>query len=166
MLNNYLKIAWRNIKSNKLFSFINIFGLSIGFTCCLLITLYIFYETSYDRHHKNADRLYELATALVKDGKNDLAPNTPAPMAAAMKQEFPEIEETTRILQLFEDKTFMQYLPDDGESKSFYETKGFVADSTFFRLFSYQFIEGNPATCLDASNTIVINEEIARKLFG
>jgi putative ABC transport system permease protein len=166
MLQNYLKIAWRNIRNNKLFSFINIFGLSIGFTCCLLIALYIVHETSYDHHHKNADRLYEVATTFVKDGKNDLAPNTPAPMAAAMKQEFPEIEETTRIVQLFEDKTLLQYKPQNGEPKSFYETKGFAADSTFFRLFSYQFIEGNPQTSLDAPNTVVINEEIAKKLFG
>jgi putative ABC transport system permease protein len=167
MLKNYFKIAWRNIRNNKLFSFINIFGLSIGFSCCLLITLYIVHETSYDRHHKNADLLYQLATTFVKDGKNDPKPNTPAPMAAAMKQEFPEIEETTRILQLFnEDKTLLQYKPDNGETKSFYETKGFAADSTFFRLFSYHFIEGNPRTCLDAPNTVVLNEEIARKIFG
>src|SRR5215217_1634788 len=139
MLKNHLKIAWRNIKSNKLFAFINIFGLSVGFTCCMLITLYILHETSYDHHHRNAEYLYEVATTFVKDGKNELAPNTPAPMAAAMKQEFPEIEETTRLLQLFEDKTFLQYMPDAGETKSFYETNGFAADSTFFRLFSYQF---------------------------
>ena len=167
MLTNYFKIAWRNIRNNKLFSFINIFGLTIDFTCCLLIALYIVHETSYDHHHKNADRIYEVATAFVKDGKDDPKPNTPAPMAAAMKQEFPEIEETSRILQLFaEDKTLLQYKPENGETKSFYETRGFAADSTFFRLFSYQFIEGNPHTCLDAPNTVVVNEEIAKKLFG
>jgi putative ABC transport system permease protein len=167
MLQNYLKIAWRNIRNNKLFSFLNIFGLSIGFTCCLLVALYIGHETSYDHHHKNADRLYELATTFVKDGKDDPKPNTPGPMAAAMKQEYPEIEETTRLLQLFaEDKTLLQYKTDNKETKSFYETKGFAADSTFFRLFSYRFLEGDPRTALDAPNSVVINEEIARKLFG
>src|SRR5215203_7042576 len=167
MLKNYFKIAWRNIRNNKLFSFLNIFGLATGFTCCLLIALYIVRETSYDHHHKNADRLYEIATTFVKDGKDDPTPNTPAPMAAAMKHEFAEIEETTRIIQLFaEDKTLLQYKPDNNETKSFYETKGFAADSTFFRLFSYQFIEGNPRTCLDAPNTVVLNEELAQKLFG
>jgi putative ABC transport system permease protein len=167
MLQTYLKIAWRHIRNNQLFSFLNIFGLSIGFACCLLITLYIVHETSYDHHHKNADRLYQVATTFVKDGKDDPKPNTPAPMAAAMKQEFPEIEESARILQLFaEDKTLLQYKPGKGETKSFYETKGFAADSTFFRLFSYQFLEGNPRTCLDAPNSVVINEEIAQKLFG
>jgi putative ABC transport system permease protein len=166
MLKNYFKTAWRSIKSNKLFSFINIFGLSVGFTCCLLITLFILHETTYDHHHKNADRLYEVATTFVKDGKDDPTPNTPAQMAAAMKQEFPEVEESTRILQLFEDKTLVQYKRSDAEIKSFYETKGFAADSTFFRLFSYQFIAGNPNNCLDEPNTVVINEEIAKKVFG
>jgi putative ABC transport system permease protein len=167
MFRNYIKIAWRNIKSNKLYSFINIFGLTIGLTCCLLITLYIVHETSYDSYHKNINRLYELATTFVKDGKEDPKPNTPAPMAAAMKQEYPEIMETTRLLTLFaEDKTLIQYQPANEAPKSFYETKGYAADSTFFRLFNYHFIEGNPATCLNEPNTVVLNEEIAKKLFG
>ena len=167
MLRNYIKIAWRNIKSNKLYSFINVFGLTIGLTCCLLITLYIVHETSYDKHHKNIDRLYELATTFVKDGKDDPKPNTPAPMAAAMKQEYPEIMETTRLLALFaEDKTLLQYQPTNETPRSFYETKGYAADSTFFRLFTYNFVEGNPATCLNEPNTVVLSEEIAKKLFG
>lgn len=167
MINSYLLSAWRNINSNKLFSFINVFGLAIGFTCCLLITLYIFHENSYDSYHKNAKQLYELATVFVKDGKEDPKPNTPAPMAAAMKQEYPEIIETTRILALFaEDKTLLQYRPQNTSPRSFYETKGYAADSTFFRLFTYNFIEGDPNTCLNAPNTVVLNEEIAKKLFG
>ena len=93
MLKNYFKIGWRNIRNNKLFSFLNIFGLSIGFSCCLLIALYIRHESSYDHHHKNADRLYEIATTFVKDAEDHPMPNTPAPMAAAMKQEFPEIDQ-------------------------------------------------------------------------
>ncbi len=167
MIKNYFIIAWRNIKSNKLFSFINVSGLAIGLTCCLLITLYIYHETSYDSYHKNGNQLYELATVFVKDGEEDPKPNTPAPMAAAMKQEFPEIEETTRLLALFaEDKTLLQYRPENAAQKSFYETKGYAADSTFFRLFNYHFIEGNANNCLDAPNTVVLSEEIAKKLFG
>lgn len=151
---------------NKVFSFINIIGLSIGLTCCMLITLYIYHESSYDRYHKNIDNLYEVGTIFIKEGKEDRTPNTPAPMAAAMKQEFPEIMETARIMRLFEDKALLQYDPVNGAARSFYETKGFMADSMFFRLFTYDFIEGDPATSLDNPNSIVINEEIARKLFG
>ena len=161
MIKNYLKIAWRNLMKNKVFSFINIFGLSIGLTCCMLITLYIHHETSYDSYHKNIKQLYQLGTTFIKDGKEDRMPNAPAPMAAAMKQEFPEIMETARIMPLFaEDKTLLQY---QASNKSFYEIKGYMADSTFFRLFTYHFIEGNPATCLDNPNTIVLSEEIAKK---
>jgi putative ABC transport system permease protein len=110
MIRNYLKIAWRNLMKNKVFSFINVFGLSIGLTCCMLITLYINHETSYDNYHKNIGNLYQLGTTFVKDGKDDRTPNTPAPMAFAMKQEFPEIEETARIMALFaDDKTLLQY---------------------------------------------------------
>src|SRR5678809_1021629 len=106
MIKNYLKIAWRNLMKNKVFSFINIFGLSVGLTCCLLIALYILHETSYDKYHKNIKQLYQLGTIFQREGKDqDKMPNTPAPMADAMKQEFPEIAGTARLLMLFaEDK--------------------------------------------------------------
>src|SRR5437870_2950596 len=98
MIKNYFKIAWRNLKKNKIFSFINIFGLSVGLTCCMLITLYINHELSYDKHHKNADDIYQLGTVFIKEGKEDKKPNTPALMAETMKGEFPEITETTRLI--------------------------------------------------------------------
>ncbi|MBD0279618.1 MAG: ABC transporter permease, partial [Flavisolibacter sp.] len=153
---------------SKIFSFINIFGLAIGLTCCMLISLYLYNELSYDTYHKNIDRLYQLGTTFMKKGeKGERTPNTPAPMAQAMKQEFPEIGDATRIMSLFaEDKTLLRYTEDDGASKSFYETKGYVADSNFFTLFTYHFVEGNPKTALTNANTVVLNEEIARKLFG
>src|SRR6266496_4732455 len=166
MIKNYFKIAWRNLLKNKVFSFINIFGLSVGLTCCMLITVYLYNEMSYDKYHKNIHSLYQLATTFVKDGKEDKTPNTPAPMAAAMKQEFPEIRETARIMALFaEDKTLLQYKDGDVQ-KSFYETKGYMADPTFFELFTYHFIEGNSATALKNPNSIILSEEIAKKFFG
>jgi len=167
MIRNYLKIAWRNLQKNKIFSFINILGLAIGLTCCILISLYIFHETSYDRYHKNIRQLYQLGTIFLKDADVTTLPNTPAPMGAAMKQEFPEIAETARLLPLFaEDKTILQYSPEKGETRSFYETKGYVADPTFFKLFDYNFIAGDEKTSLNGPNSIVLSEEIAKKLFG
>jgi putative ABC transport system permease protein len=152
---------------NRVFSFINIFGLSVGLTCCMLISVYLYNEMSYDKYHKNINNLYQLATTFVKDGKEDKTPNTPAPMATAMKEEFPEITETARLMALFaEDKTLLQYKDGNGGQKSFYETKGFMADPTFFDLFTYHFIEGNAATALKDPNSIVIPEEIAKKFFG
>ena len=165
MIKNYLKVAWRNLMKNKVFSFINIVGLSVGLTCCMLIAVYLYNELSFDRYHKNINQLYQLATIFVKDGKEDKTPNTPAPMAVAMKQEFPEISETARIMALFaEDKTLLQY--KETLPKSFYETKGFMADASFFKLFTYNFIEGDAASALKDPNTIVLSEEIAKKFFG
>jgi putative ABC transport system permease protein len=166
MFKNYFKIAWRNLMKSKIFSSINIIGLSVGLTCCMLITLYILNETSYDRYQKNADNIYQLGTEFIGLGNFKKLPNTPAAMGEMMKQNFPEIQQTTRLSRLFsEDKTLLQYTAKSGETKSFYETKGLMADSTFFRIFTYNFVEGNPATALDNPNTIVINEEIAKKLF-
>jgi putative ABC transport system permease protein len=166
MFSNYLKIAWRNLMKSKVFSFINIVGLSAGLTCCMLIAVYLYNEVSYDTYHKNIGQLYELATTFVKDGKEDKTPNTPAPMAAAMKKEFPEIEETARLMPLFaEDKTLLQYKDANAAPKSFYETKGFMADASFFTLFTYNFIQGKAATALTEPNTIVLSEELAKKFF-
>jgi len=167
MIKNYFKIAWRNLMKNKVFSFINIFGLSVGLTCCMLISLYIYNELRYDSFHKNIAQLYQLGTVFSKDGKDDRTGNTPAPMAEAMKREYPEIEETTRLLTLFvEDKTLLQYKQSNGSPKSFYENKGYMADANFFKLFSYQFIEGVPSAALVNPNSLVLSEEIAKKFFG
>ena len=113
MLKNYFIVAWRSLMKNKVFSFINIFGLAIGFTCCMLISLYLFNELSYDNYHTNGDRLYQLGTVFIEPGKDDeRTANTPAPMAAAMQQEFPEIEKAARLLKTFaDDKTLLQYTP-------------------------------------------------------
>jgi putative ABC transport system permease protein len=167
MFKNYFKIAWRNMMKSKIFSFVNIIGLSVGLTCCMLITLYIINETSYDAYQKNADNIYQLGTEFIGLGNFKKMPNTPAAMGETMKNVFPEIEQTARLAPLFgEDKTLLQYKEKSSESKSFYETKGYLADSTFFRMFTYNFIEGNPATALGNPNTIVLNDEIAGKIFG
>lgn len=167
MIRNYFKIAWRNLVKNKVFSFINILGLTVGLTSCMLITLYILNEISYDRYHKNGNNIYQVGTTFIQQGKEENMPNTPAPMARAMQMDFPEIEMTTRMMGLFaEDKTLMQYNVKNGETKSFYETKGYLADSTFFRMFTYKFIEGNAATALNNPNSVVLSEEIAKKIFG
>jgi putative ABC transport system permease protein len=167
MLKNYFKIAWRNLMKNKVFSFINILGLSTGLTCCMLITLYILNETSYDRYQKNADNIYQVGTEFKGLGNFKKLPNTPAAMGEIMKSVFPEIQQTTRLVRLFnEDKTLLQYTPQNQATKSFYETKGYLADSTFFRMFTYNFIEGNPATALSNPNSVVLSEEIAKKIFG
>jgi putative ABC transport system permease protein len=152
---------------SKIFSFINIISLSVGLTCCMLITLYIINETGYDAYQKNAGNIYQLGTEFKGLGNFKKLPNTPAGMGETMKAVFPEIEQTTRLASLFsEDKTLLQYNERTGVSKSFYETKGCLADSTFFRMFTYDFIEGNPRTALSNPNAIVLSDEIAKKIVG
>ncbi|HZW69869.1 MAG TPA: ABC transporter permease [Hanamia sp.] len=152
---------------NKVFSLINIVGLSTGLACCMLITLYILNETSYDRYQKNADNIYQVGTEFKGLGNIKKLPNTPAAMGEIMKSVFPEIQQTTRLVRLFgEDKTLLQYTPQNNAVKSFYETKGYLADSTFFRMFTYNFIAGDPSTALSNPNSVVLSEEIAKKIFG
>src|SRR6188474_3352594 len=167
MLRNYLKIAWRNLAKNKVFSFINIFGLSVGLTCCILISLYIYHEISYDKHHKNASNIYRLGTVFIDQGVEEPGANTSAPLGRMMQHEYPEVEASARILNLFrDDKTLFQVKENDGKLKSFYETKGFLADSNFFQILTYHFKEGDAKTALLEPNSVVITEEIAQKLFG
>src|SRR5918993_2353936 len=138
MIKNYLKIAWRNLMKNKVFSFINIFGLSVGLTCCMFISLYIYHEISYDKHHENGDRIFQLGTAFIDNGVEEKGGNTSAPLGKMLQQDYPEIVASTRVLQLFrDDKTLLQVQEEDGSLKSFYEKRGLLADSNFFHLVNY-----------------------------
>ena len=101
---------------NKVYSFINVFGLGIGFTWCMLISLYLYNELNYDAYHKNAKQIYQLGTIFIKPGKDikpeDITANTPANMGKFMQMEFPEIEKSTKLLKTFaDDKTLLQYTP-------------------------------------------------------
>jgi putative ABC transport system permease protein len=167
MFKNYFKIAWRNLMKNKVFSFINIFGLSVVLTCCILITLYIVHEISYDKFHKNADRIFQIATVFYDGGVEHKSATTSAPVGKLLQQNYPEVQSFTRLLGLFnEDKTLFQVKENSEAYNSIYETQGYLADSNFFQILSYQFKEGDPKTALTTPNSVVINEDIAQKLFG
>lgn len=164
---NYLKVAWRNLMKSKVFSLINVFGLSIGLTCCMLIAVYLIHETSYDSNHANSARLYQVGTVFISEGVEHREGSSPSPLAAVMQEVFPQIEATARIKPLTEDdKTLFQYHGEGGEVLSLFEDKGILADSGFFKLFTYNFIEGDPSRAMADPYSIVLNEEIARKMFG
>jgi putative ABC transport system permease protein len=165
MSRTHLKLALRSLSKNKAFSVINVFGLAIGLTCCMLISMYLVKEFSYDSHHKLGKRLYQLGSLSIEEGVEKRGATTAAPMGPAMQQEFAEVENVARVMTLFQDdKTLFQ--TDNGvNQKSFYESNGLLADSTFFRMFSYSFTEGDPLTALDQPNSIVLSQEIAEKLF-
>ena len=169
MLKNYCRLAWRSLKKNKLFSLINMTGLSIGLSCCMLLVIYIAHERSFDKGYKNGKRLYQVGGIFVTDAKEDRFPCSPAITASNMKGDFPEIEQTARMLTFSffgEYKTLLQYIRPDGTVNSFYQPKGSAADNSFLTLFDYKFVEGDPATALAGPNEVVIEKEVARKIFG
>ena len=168
MLKNYLKIAWRNLLSSKLFSAINVFGLSVGMTCCMLLLLYILSETSFDKHQEHVNDLYLLRSENVQsNGEKMDNPRAPAPYAQAVKAEFPEVIQVTRLWQNFlENKTLLKTSQPGKQERSFYETKGIHVDSTFFDVFTYKFIEGDAKTSLNDPHSVVLSEEVAHKLFA
>ncbi|HVY74411.1 MAG TPA: ABC transporter permease [Puia sp.] len=162
MLRNYFKTAWRNLLKNKAFSFINILGLAVGLASCLLIMLYIFDESSYDRHQKDIDRIYRIAAS----GKDGEWVALAAPVGPAVKANFPEVEQSARLLT-FPDMTKMLVKFKNGsDQKQFIETNGYYVDSTFFKILSYDFVYGSGATALDEPNTMVISATMSRKYFG
>lgn len=172
MLRNYLNIALRQLWKNKFFTGVNMVGLSVGLTCCLLISLYIYEETHFDRHHARVGDLCRVGTTFIREQDKAEDPdsrtfNTPCPLGGVMMEEFPEIEKTARLQAVFDrEKTLIRSVDNGQILKSFNEPGGYFADSSFFELFTYDFIEGNPAKALSEPNTVVLTEEIARKLFG
>ena len=163
MLKNYFKIAFRNLTRNKAFTFINIFGLAAGLATCLLIMLYIFDESRYDKHHKDGDLLFRIAA---KTGKGETWAAGPGPLAAGLKNELPEVEQSARLLTFPDIETMLLKYENNGVSKQFFESNGYYVDSTFFQLFTYDFTFGNAATALDQPNSIVISELLAHKFFN
>ncbi|GAB3223288.1 ABC transporter permease [Spirosoma arcticum] len=138
----------------------------------MLLLLYIRNETSFDKHHQHADQLYLMAqeTIIGRANKNpgrEMNATASAPYAFALKAEFPEIEQAARLwVNIMNDKALLQVRQGGKAVKSFYQTKGYQVDSTFFDLFSYQFTEGNAHTALVDQHSVVLSEETARKLFG
>jgi len=152
-----LKITLRNLFRHKAFSFINIIGLAVGMACTILILLWVQDELSYEKFFKNADNTY----LVLRGDKSGMTAVTSKMLAPALKQELPEIKKSTSFMQLPES---FQFLIQNG-NKGFEESV-IMADSNFFRVFSYKFREGNPATALSSPNSIVITEEVAKKYFG
>ncbi|AKD58632.1 macrolide ABC transporter permease [Spirosoma radiotolerans] len=167
MIRNYFTVAWRNLVRNKAFSAINIIGLTTGMTCCMLLLLYIRSELSFDRHHEFADDLYLVNSEAINAGGHEVYPKLSASYAQALKAEYPEVMEATRLwVNIIEDRTLLTVDERGKPANSFYETKGYQVDSTFFDVFSYTFLEGDAKTALNDPHSVVLSEELAHKLFG
>jgi putative ABC transport system permease protein len=159
MLKNYLLIAWRNLRRHKGFSFINISGLAIGIACCILIFLYISDELSYDRYHKNADRIFRGISYSTIGGETRVFARMPSALAPGLKEAIPEIEASERLFQF----GVLRFKHGD---KNFEIPDFYAADSNYFTMFSYEFISGDPEAALQNPDSIVITEDTAIQIFG
>ena len=159
MFKNYLKIAYRNIIKQKAYSFINIFGLALGLTACILVGLYIFQDFQYDNYHQNSDNIYRVSIKTISPGGIFHMAESPALVAPNLKESFPEIDKISRIY--FSSDDLITY-----EDKKIYEDEIIFADKDFFDIFTYEILQGNPNNFLKQENTIVITRKMADKYFG
>jgi putative ABC transport system permease protein len=159
MLRNYLKVVARDFARHKVYSLINLFGLVIGMTCCILILLWVANELSFDRYHDNADHIYRLYHYLNIGGHERHAPMTSPPMAPAIIQDFPEVVNAVRLSP--ENRMSVEY-----KDNRFYEDEIRYADNSIFEVFSFSILKGNVKTALLAPYSVVITEEIAEKYFS
>jgi len=159
MFSNYFKTALRNLWKNKGFSAINIVGLAIGLSTCLLILIFVMDELGYDKYNKNADRIYRLDGDIKFGGNHFILATVPAPAGPAMLRDFPEVEKETR---------FRMYggLTVKKGNQNIREDAVIHADSTLFDVFTLPVLAGDPHTALVEPRTVVISEKIAKKYFG
>ena len=162
MFINYLKIALRNLLKHKGYSTINIFGLTLGMACCVLIMLYVQDELSYDRYHANAERIYRVSRQWTnQDGRISLhLGHIAPPFGPLLKSDFPaSVLEVTRFLR--PGTPLVSY-----GDHHFQESRFFFADSTVFSIFSWELISGDPMTALAEPNSVIISESTSKKYFG
>src|ERR1700761_4540778 len=159
MIKNYIKTAFRNLMKNKGFTFINVFGLTLGLATCLLIVFYVFDELSYDRFNAKADRIYRVNNDIKFGGNTNSYATSPAPTAAALKSDFPEIEQVVRF------RNRGGNMVKKG-AQNIREDKMVYADNAIFDVFTLPIISGSKSNALTAPNTVVINERTALKYFN
>jgi len=159
MFINYLKTAFRNLKRHAGYSFINILGLSIGMACFILIALIIRGEFQVDKFHERADRIYRVIRVDNYSGETTRVAVTQAPLAAALKRDFPDVEKAACFNYIGEE--LVRY----GNKKI---KQGWIslAEPDFFEIFSYTFLDGTPESALKQPRSAVLTEEVSQKLFG
>jgi len=162
MLRNYLKTAFRNLVRHKGFTFINIAGLALGLTACLLIGLFVYDELQYDKFLPEGDQVYRIYDDVTSpDGDETVLP-TPPMFSTTLEESFPEVEQTVRILmQQFDGQNLVEW----GEKRT-YEQGQFFVDPGFFQIFQVPFKYGSPEKALDDPSSVVISDKFAEKVFG
>lgn len=159
MIKNYFKIAWRSLIKNKVYSFINLSGLTIGMTCFILIAFYIQFELSFDKHIENSDRIYRIVQQQKGNDYRgtDYFALAPLPLSTSIKQDYPEVESITNL------DVWNVLLVNDESS---FSERGLFTNKSFFNVFKTEVIEGIGKTALDDPNAILLTESLAKKIFG
>lgn len=160
MLKNYLKVALRNIFRNKVYSLINILGLTLGITCSCLLFLFVIDELSFDNYHEKKDRIYRLVEIDNSEKETRYYGQTAPPVAQTFASDYPEVVVGTRLYQ------FGGHINFQKDEELYHERAYFFAEPEFFDVFTVDFIEGNPAKALSEPNSLVIDSDWARTLFG
>ena len=161
MFKNHIKIAWRSLKKQAFFTFLNTFGLAIGMAGALIISLYIYDELSYDKMFADADRIHRIDADIKFGGAEIKAAESAPPMAGALKRDYSQVESTVRFRTLGS-----MYVKKVGGETSSKENKVTYADSTFFEFFGIDLLVGNSKTALTGTNSLVLTKTAAEKYFG
>ncbi|QHT68314.1 FtsX-like permease family protein [Rhodocytophaga rosea] len=159
MLKNYITIAVRTLVRQAVFSSVTIIGFSIGMTCVMLISLYVWDELQYDRHHQQHEQIYRVVQQQYFTGTSQALATTSGPVAAALQKDYAEVEKAVRIF------IRKNALLSSGERKFYGENVAFT-DPSAFKVFTFQFIAGNANDALAQPNTMVLTESTAQKYFG
>ena len=158
MLKNHLKIAYRNFVRHKLYSFINVFGLAIGLSICMIISLWVLRELSYDRFHENADRIYRVERELFRDNLYSRWPITGGRYKQALIDDFPEIENAVRF--------WIREFAIKDHKNDIHRQQMFAVDNSIFDIFDFSLEEGDEQSALSGPMTVVLTRENAVKYFG
>ncbi|MEL6675315.1 MAG: ABC transporter permease [Bacteroidota bacterium] len=159
MIQNFFKIAWRNLWRQKGYTALNLLGLVIGISSTLIILLYLSNELSYDAYHSKADRIYRVSSNITEPDNAFKWAVTQIPLGPALAQDYPEVEAFVRFVG--NGRTRFEV-----EDKQFFEQNVFFVDSTVFDVFTFELLAGSAETAMDAPNRIALNQSLAEKMFG
>lgn len=162
MWKNYLKVSFRNLKKRKLYTAINLLGLTIALVSFFVISLYIYHEWSYDRMYTSADRIYRLNQEFTKGGESQLVGTSPSQLVPVLMEEFPEVEVGTLVFDL---SIFSSVMVDAGDGNQEESRFAFV-DENFYDVFDFEILVGNKAALLNEPNQLVLTESTAKRYFG
>ena len=162
MWKNNLLISFRNLMKHKSLTAINVTGMAVALVACMLIGLHIYDEWSVDKGIAHGDRIVRVAT-LVSDTR---WAGTPAPVSAALAEDFAEVEASVRIMKYPELDQMLLRFENEGEVVQFYESKGYYADSSLFSVFDFPLVKGSPGKALHGTSSIVLSSSLAKKIFG